>query len=89
MYLHPCFFLYLYNYIRGINNREGGGVISPLKIECGFNCKTFFVVSLQSHDVLFAFQYFEFIFKVFIHKAEKDIVSSSSVNEEAYIFQSS
>ena len=67
MYLYTCFFFNLYYCICSIKDRKSGGIIFPLKIECTFNNRGFFIFSLYPHNILRIIQYFELITKVFIY----------------------
>ena len=49
MYLNTCFFLYLCYSISRIKHRKSGSIINTLEIECSFNDRSFFIMSLYAH----------------------------------------
>lgn len=68
MNLYSSFILHLPYSLRSIQYRKGGSIISPFKIECSFNDRSFFVVSLYSHCSICSFKQFKLTLEMFIYK---------------------
>ena len=85
MYLYSCFFLHLCYCISSIKYRKGGCVINPLKIECSFNNKGFYVMPLNSHCTTSAVKQLNFVFEMFIDEVKKDVVGRTCIYKKTQV----
>ena len=85
MYLYTCFFLHLCNGFSSIKYRKSRSVISPLKIESGFNNRGFFVMPFNSHCPKGTVKQLEFILEVLIHIAKKGVMGRACIYKKTQV----